>query len=578
MDNMTPSDTQPQGLFSPARFSPLVALVTVIVVAVAFSFAFTPLRTSQDEWWHLKAGKWITEQGRLPVNDIFTYTGENIPWHNHEWLSQVIFYKIFEHGEDTAIGGLRALITVKSLIVAATFALLAFAAFRRSRHWPAALLMTLLAAEISRRTIFPRPPIFSYIFFAATILALSEWKARRLNFRWLWALPFMTVLWANLHGMCLLGVIATAAFAGGELIENLLEWRRDRENGRIITRPLLLLGALTAAMALATCANPAGYHIWTLGGKFANDPILKQVIAEMLPPPSPFRKMIAAPGGMPEWTFVPGFATFWIVAMALVVLAAANRLRMKHAADYLLCGFFLYQALLHWRLLPLFAIAAAGPMAWLIAQLLGRLRDKTQSAASGALLCATAALGFVFVFAIGEPPPQTFFRRNLELLRGEATNDVDYPRPLMDFIIRTNFPDHMFSEINYCGYPMWRLSPEHHKMFTDNRFDLFGSRFYVEEATVVNGIEKSDAIINRGWNDILDQHGVNFIVISHGAPVNAKLRASGKWKLVYDYVAPRAPRTSGFNVWLRDDPKFADVAKRARENYETDYPGAPPLE
>ena len=77
----------------------LTGLVLLLVLGVAFSFAFTPLRSSQDEWWHLKAGKWIVENGRLPRNDIFTYTGENMRWHNHEWLAQVLFYGVHQLGE-----------------------------------------------------------------------------------------------------------------------------------------------------------------------------------------------------------------------------------------------------------------------------------------------------------------------------------------------------------------------------------------------------------------------------------------------------------------------------------------------
>ena len=56
--------------------------------------------------------------------------------------------------------------------------LLALLARMRSGAWAPALLAALLAAEISRRTIYPRPPIFSYLFFTLFLLALSAWKMR----------------------------------------------------------------------------------------------------------------------------------------------------------------------------------------------------------------------------------------------------------------------------------------------------------------------------------------------------------------------------------------------------------------
>ena len=49
-------------------FMPPVSLVRIVqiigliaVLLTAFSYAFVPLRESQDEWWHLKTGKWMLE-------------------------------------------------------------------------------------------------------------------------------------------------------------------------------------------------------------------------------------------------------------------------------------------------------------------------------------------------------------------------------------------------------------------------------------------------------------------------------------------------------------------------------------
>ena len=105
------------------RRHPLALPALLLVGAVAFSFGFVPLRSSHDEWWHLKTGQWILQNGRLPVNDIFTYTGEDTRWHNHEWLAQILFYKVFEWGGRHGIGDLRALLTLRAGVVALTFLL-----------------------------------------------------------------------------------------------------------------------------------------------------------------------------------------------------------------------------------------------------------------------------------------------------------------------------------------------------------------------------------------------------------------------------------------------------------------------
>src|SRR5690606_13206594 len=143
------------------RFSLLKIVCSILLTLSVFSLAFVPLRGSQDEWWHLKTGQWLWQHRALPVHDIFTYTGENIRWYNHEWLSQVIFYGIFRAGEavyQTAaspfpVGGLTALITFKSLIVVAAFWLVALLARQRLRSapggWAMACIIAVIAADAS---------------------------------------------------------------------------------------------------------------------------------------------------------------------------------------------------------------------------------------------------------------------------------------------------------------------------------------------------------------------------------------------------------------------------------------------
>lgn len=553
-----------------------------IVMAVAFSYAFTPLRSSQDEWWHLKTGKWIVEKGHIPLNDIFTYTGENTRWYNHEWLSEVIFYKTYQWGDDRAIGGIRALITFKAILVSLTIALVMGIARLRGGAWAAAFLVGFAAAEISRRTIYPRPPIFSYPLFALTLALLSAWKLGRLRARWLWILPPMIALWANLHGMCILGVFTTGCFFAGEVIEwAAYRWRRrksgpfpDTQIPNTQITPILFLGGLTLACALSAMLNPTGWHIFFLGSKFTNDPLLKQVIMEMLPPP-----FFLFPD--PQHLFVPGLAAFWITSAALLLLLAWNRFRLPYAADYLVTGFFLYQAAFHWRLLPLFALAGSGALAWLIQQRLTALTLSKQKIAQWAMAAATVTLAVIFVFTSVEPG-EPFIQRNADLARGQVMNYADYPEPLMRFIINAKLPDRMFSQSNYCGYFMWRLSPEVHKLFTDNRFDVFGSEFYREELAVTAACEPGDRIsgieLREGWRQILNRYKVNFIVIERSDRIlNEKLAASGEWQPIYYYIAQgqRAADNAGFNVWLRKDPQFKEVAERSLNYFRNEHPDWP---
>ncbi len=55
-------------------------------------------------WWHVKAGEYICQNGKIPTTDIFSWMRNQmvIPWTAHEWLSEVILYLLYhslgEHG------------------------------------------------------------------------------------------------------------------------------------------------------------------------------------------------------------------------------------------------------------------------------------------------------------------------------------------------------------------------------------------------------------------------------------------------------------------------------------------------
>lgn len=158
---------------------------------------------------------------------------------------------------------------------------------------------------------------------------------------------------------------------------------------------------------------------------------------------------------------------------------------------------------------------------------------------------------------------------------------ASYPRPLMDYLVRADLPGPMISEINYIGYPVWRLSPERMRVFTDNRFDLFGSRFQVEEFIVFEALNPGDRWLGKtiadGWRAVLEKYGINLIVASRGREINRALHAAGGWQLVHYYVPPGSRMLDGgFNVWLRESPETSGALERARDQSNQMRPAGSP--
>ncbi|MBN1868517.1 hypothetical protein JW916_14645 [Candidatus Sumerlaeota bacterium] len=539
-------------------------------VAVAvFSLGFVPLRVSHDEWWHLKTGKWIVEHGyRLPQKDIFTYTAASYDWDNHEWLSQIVMFLIYRAGEERVIGGWRAVILAKTLILIATYLLLGLFMFQRAgrgaRGHAIAIFLMLVAAALGRRTFWPRPPVVSYFFMAFFLYVLWLHRVGRLRTPWLLVLPTVMVLWANLHGGFILGEVVVAAYMGGELIE----WTIGRRFARLEPRDLrpfaqravayLAVGLMCGVTSLLT---PFGYNLYLLTHRVMKSKDLVARISELFPPDLRF-----------TWAYV------FLVALIAVGLFVSLVLSMRGAkkawppaADLPILAFFFWQSSRHVRHLPLFGIAAAPTAAWMLARLWGSDRARPGFRPLRTILVGlSVVMGSWLVFLPGEflgvveylrrnrdeGGPRALapsnFERNRALFRGVDVERGSYPNRAVDFVLSAQLPGRMFNENRMGGYLIWYMSPERYQVFTDQRFDIFGDAFLMDEISVVRGAPPGSRITPYNtplpyWRDVLEKWNIDWMLFDRDPDVNHLLvEPDSGWALVfYD---------GAYVVWLKRTP------------------------
>jgi len=568
-----------------------------LVSLAAFSYGFVPIRACNDVWWHLKTGKLVIEAGyHLPANDVFTFTAEDIPWHNHEWLAQIVFYKIFQWGggEAADLIGLRLLIAFIALATAATFGCVLFLVRQRCRCMPLAALIALLALDVSRYNLYPRPPIFTYLLMAIFLLVLSNWKSRKWPRAILLTLPPLMALWANLHGGFLVGLLIVGIYLAGEVIEYFF-WKPESEQrtGGKSDEPkadfksrLAWVSGTFAACLLASLGTPYHYHLYELPLRVMKSSALIKTIAEMR---SPFAPDVAQ-----------HFIAFFVMAALIVIALAASRAVSRNrppAADLLILLFFGYEAVRHQRHLPLFAIATAPTLGWATGQLLDRAGEQLRRNAGRLALAAITVLAGYWTGWPGVPErlpwresPETYRNRNAYLASGVTYIEANFPKDVCDFILAQEIPGRMFNPINLAGYIIWRLSPEKHKLFTDNRFDIFGDRFVWDEFIVRIGIEQTDwdniawekiGLTDRegerireqcksaGWSDILDRWKINFIVAEKSWPLCRKLSATQRWDRVYSWIKPPyVDSLDGYEIFVRRTDENRELISRCRRYSE----------
>src|SRR4030043_2282171 len=110
------------------RKKPLIILSFVILISSFFYVFISAKLFDSDFWWHISTGRYIVETGSIPDKDPFSYTSnlqenknllperENFILKQY-WLSQVLFYLIYDYTGSKGIIILRALILIIVLLL-----------------------------------------------------------------------------------------------------------------------------------------------------------------------------------------------------------------------------------------------------------------------------------------------------------------------------------------------------------------------------------------------------------------------------------------------------------------------------
>ena len=67
-------------------------IFTLTLAGILVGITVTKGVQDPDFFWHVTAGQWIAEHGRVPTTDPFSFTWAGQPWTPHEWLSELLMY------------------------------------------------------------------------------------------------------------------------------------------------------------------------------------------------------------------------------------------------------------------------------------------------------------------------------------------------------------------------------------------------------------------------------------------------------------------------------------------------------
>ena len=237
---MTLSITHPTEAAHPLRG--LLPLWVGVAIYALFLLAGNRLLIDPDTMWQITVGQWILDHRAVPVTDVYSFTMRGEPWISTQWLAQVLYAKTF------AIAGWSGPVVLAAAAISATFALLTgFVSRRLSESTTLVFVAAALALTVPH--LLARPHVLALPVMVAWVGGMIAAADRR-GAPSFWLLPLM-MLWANLHGGFVFGLVLIAPIALDAILGA----------PKALQKSLLLRWAAFGVAALAAgCCTPYGWN------------------------------------------------------------------------------------------------------------------------------------------------------------------------------------------------------------------------------------------------------------------------------------------------------------------------------
>lgn len=294
--------------------------------------------SSGDLWVALGCGRYTLSHG-VVRNDPFGFTSIPGHWVNQNWLSHVLFTWTERLFGLTGLGVWKVAVCVAITFLAGSTA----RALGASRFFAA--LAGIGVAVAGRPFYDVRPNMHTILLGAIFIRWLVSFRDRRLSRSW--PLLLVMILWANLHGGFVFGILTIGAATFGLMIEQLRSKKRTSAWPSMLLLPILCIAAtIVSPYGLTNLIHP--YEV------------------SMGPSAEHWRGVIEwRPPHISEALSVVGVRAFWIIFFAGVVTAVAaivKRRRLPRFSERLpvitIVFLTLFLAATSRRFTPLFGVAA----------------------------------------------------------------------------------------------------------------------------------------------------------------------------------------------------------------------------
>lgn len=478
---LTTSDPDGPWWYSLLTVQTLVLCIWLVGFAV---YVISPI-SDPDTPWHLATGRYILTHHTIPTTDPFSWSMRGHPWVTQEWLFEVVLAWLVNHFRYA--GAWLLLVGTETITVLMLYA----TGVRVSGGNRIVAAVTAVFAVFAGIVFWIiRPQLISYLMFAVFLWVLQ--KVRDGEFRVLWVVPLLFLLWTNSHGSASIGIFMLLLEVAISFIPRLGRFEKLRLPKGARWRLL----AATVVGFFVGLINPNGLKAYTYALLSTNSLMTNNIMEWHSPD---FHTQYFEYGVLP-----------FLLVTFFVILARRKSIPMRETLYF---GGAFAVTLVHQRFMPYTAIAASPMLAATLSDVVSSLLRPSR-----VIRIISGVLCLVTLFLFGTRLPQ---------LQGSFASHMarsSYPIAAVNYIEKHHLLIHrkLLNLYSWGGYLIYRgISP-----FIDGRTDI-----YLENNTFSNYL----AMENMNWNGplLLGDYNFSIVLFPPGSVMATYLSSQPNWTSVY---------------------------------------------
>ncbi len=480
------------------KLYPIIALLLILIMAVR-----TPLDT--DMWWHLRAGEETLLNQEVYSVDTFSFTREGSAWINHSWLSQVVMFLTFKAGNYYGLS-----IWVGTCAVLAMF----FVYLQMKGHPLLRSAVLLFAAVVSSVVWSPRPQIHSLVLFSLLSYLIFQYKRTKNSGYLIGSLPIF-ILWGNLHGGYVLGIIFMGSVIVGELL-NKIFFIESSES--LSWRQMGIFAIFIMGGFLVVLINPFGLDMWRIPFNTVGVETLQNVISEWASPD--FHQAFQQPM---LWMMLGVFSLIGLSQKSidgaelipLIVFSWAALTARRNFGPFALVAAPIFSRYLA-GVIENWLDVAKQKLQW-VEKFLDKTNQNNQELKPGFKnLLNCVIIGFLLV-GVG----WKIVKVNEREFVLQAERGI-FPVDAVEWLGSSGITGNIFNDYNWGGYLIWNLRDN--PVFVDGRTDLFGDEILNDYLSIMSP--------QSNLPENLDEYQINLVLVKSDTDIARALQNTG-WKIEY---------------------------------------------